>query len=460
MTFVSRGHEETLKRNESQNSDSPRTRSLDLSCNFLAPNLLSGRFFPALYTAWSQPRGVPHLGTYRTTIYFDLPECAAWSRLPRPSGGAALTSRAPEQRAASAASRNSSDRREEMSYPKRCEFRGAIYLLTLGGHHGGHVFYDPQIFTQFPENPRGHAPEAVFFEELLWDACEQYDAWVHAYVIEPNAAMIVLQTLGGPLGWVAHDLLARYSRYLVEQKLIPGGTKPFPRRYKAQIVQPMKLPYAVRYVQRRDAAAGQRRRMINHPFSSSLIYCGRRSRPEYFVVSAMREALAPLGYLGPNAYFEFMAAGDSPSLAHMLSQRVIGEQSFVDSVRARCRKPARTPSADEILQEVTGAVLHAGPEVASTSTHLGALARALVAWYAMRTGTAQISAVARWFDVTSADLRYLIRTHRRKNPQYFSKSLSELFPALAGREGLPQPSRTTMPGTIPARAFGVRAAPE
>ena len=344
-----------------------------------------------------------------------------------------------------------------MPRPKRCEFQAAIHLVTVSGYSGGHVFYDPQIFTQFPENPRAHAPDADCFDDRVWDACEQYDARVHAYVIEPNTALLVIQTLGGPLGWIVHDLLARYSKYLTEKNRIPGGTKPFPRRYKAQIVQPAKLPYVVRYVQRREIAAGQYRRAVNHPFSSSLIYCGRRSRPECFVVSAMREALAPLGYLGPNAYFEFMAADDSPSIAYMLSRRIIGEQSFADSVRARCRKPARTPSPDEILREVCGAVLHTGPEIASTSTHLGALARALVAWYAMRTGTAQIGAVARWFDVTSADLRYLIRTHRRKNPQYFLRSLPELFPALGTREALPQPAYMMTPGTIRTGSLGVYA---
>lgn len=346
-----------------------------------------------------------------------------------------------------------------MPRPRRCEFQGAIHLVTMSGYFGGHVFYDPQIFTHFPENPRAHAAGAVFFEDLLWDACEQYYARVHAYVIEPNSALLVIQTLGAPLGWLAHDLLARFSKYLIEQKLIPRATRPFPRRYKTQIVQPSKLPYAVRHVQRREITAGQRRRAVNHPFSSSLIYCGRRSRPECFVVSAMREALAPLGYVSPNAYFEFMAASDSPSIAHMLSRRIIGEQSFVDSVRARRLKPARTPSPDEILREVTGAVLHTGPEIASTSSHLGALARALVAWYAMRTGTAQIGAVARWFEVTSADLRYLIRKHRRKNPQYFSKSLPELFPAFAAREALslPEPRNTTFVGARAAGTTGTRS---
>lgn len=340
-----------------------------------------------------------------------------------------------------------------MSRPKRCEFRGAIHLVTVNGYSNGHVFYDPYIFAQFHENPRIHAVAAIYFEDLLWKACEQYEARVHAYVIEPNVALIVLQTLGAPLGWLVHDLLARYSRYLIEQKLVPLGIKTFSHRYKAQIVQPAKLPYVVRYVQRKHITADRHRRAVNHLFSSSLIYCGRRSMPECFIVSAMLEALAPLGYRGPNAYFEFLAAGDSPSIAHMLSRRVIGEKAFADSVPARCRRQPRAPSPDDILREVTGSVLHTAPEIAFTSTHLGALARALVAWYAMRTGTAQIGAVARWFDVTGADLRYLISKHQQKNPQYFSKSLPELFPDFAPLASFPGPPRNM----ISPRSAGIRS---
>ena len=177
---------------------------------------------------------------------------------------------------------------------KRCEFQGAIHLATLSGYGGGHIFYDPRIFEQFSENPRSHAPNAEQFDRLLWESCEQYDARIHAYLIESNTARIVIQTNGAPLGWITHDLLARYSTQLIEQHQIPESQRPFPHRYKAQIVQPSKLPYAVRYVQRRRVTSDPRRRAINYPFSSHQIYCGRRPRPEYFVVSTMLDALANL----------------------------------------------------------------------------------------------------------------------------------------------------------------------
>jgi hypothetical protein len=315
-----------------------------------------------------------------------------------------------------------------MSRQKRREFQGAIHLVTLRGYSAGNVFYDPEIFKKFPGSPRAHAPYVQIFEGLLWDTCEQYDGRVHAYVVEPNSTLIVVQTLGAPLAWIVHDLLARYSRHLFAASLLPAGERPFPRRYKAQIVQPAKLPYVVRYVHHREVPGDTARRAVNHPFSSSLIYCARRPQPEYFVVDTTRKVLKSLGYVGPNAYFEFIAARDSPSIAELLSRRVIGDRSFADDLGARCSGKPRVPSAHEILREVTGTLLHSEPGIACSSTHRGALARALVAWYAMRTGAAQISTVAGWFGVTSSNLRYLIRQHRKKNPQYFSRSRLDLFP--------------------------------
>jgi hypothetical protein len=245
-----------------------------------------------------------------------------------------------------------------------------------------------------------------------------------------------------------HDLLARYALHLIGQRRIPAGQKPFPRRYKAQIVQPSKLPYAVRHVQRREIANDPRRRAANYPFSSSLIYSGRRPQPACFAVESVKNVLKQLGYLGSSAYFEFMAASDSPSIAHLLSRRIIGDTTFVGVVRARGREPANALTPDELLREISGTLLHIGPHVASSSTHRGALARALIAWYAMRTGSARIGTVARWFGVTGSDLRYLIRRHRRKTPNYFCTSLRTLFPALPTLEE--SPIRPSVPMSGPS----------
>ncbi|MHB1540315.1 MAG: hypothetical protein ACYCUE_08380 [Steroidobacteraceae bacterium] len=317
-----------------------------------------------------------------------------------------------------------------MTRPRRCEFPGALHLVSICGPPGGQVFYAADLFRRFPDNPRAHAPHVEVFEELLWDACEQYDALIHAYVTEPNAALIVLQSGGAPLSWLMHDLLLRYARQLRGEARTPAGERLFPRRYKAQLLQPAKLPYAVRHVQRREVP-GARRRAAHHPFSSGLIYCGRKPRPARFVVSALRAALEPLGYVGPGAYFEFMAQRDSPAIADLLARPVIGERGFRQSVCERCRTPARTPSPEDLLREVTCTVLHTQPGVACASTHRGALARALVAWYAMRTGAARIGTVGGWFGVTSSDLRHLIERHRRAHPRYFALATPELFPDLA-----------------------------
>jgi hypothetical protein len=308
-----------------------------------------------------------------------------------------------------------------MARQRRYEFPGALHLVTIRGPGPTPVFYDSSLFVRFPENPRAHAPYAIDFEDQLWAMCEQYDARVHAYIIEPNAALVIVQSGAAPLSWLMHDVLVRHARH--------RGTRLFPRRYRAQLVQPAKLPYVVRHVERRPTA-GTRRRPGNHPFSSSLIYCGRRPRPACFSVDTLHMALAALGHGGRTAYFEFMASPDSPSIAAQLAQSIIGDEAFRQAARAHHGPVPRTLPPEEILQTVSASILYTAPQIAYTSTHRGALARALVAWYAMRTGVARISAVAEWFGVTGSDLRTLIRRHRQREPHYFTLSSAELFPSL------------------------------
>jgi hypothetical protein len=346
-----------------------------------------------------------------------------------------------------------------MPRSRRREFSGAIHLITLNGCDGGHVFYDPGTLIQSPHNPRIHAQAAQYFERLLWETTEQYGAVVHAYFLEPNAALMVVQTHGAPLGWIMHDLLARYSRYLIAQCRLKNGGRRFPKRYKAQLVQSAKLPYAVRYVERRKNAIHPRRRAINHPFSSSLIHCGRRPKPENFVVADMRQKLRALGYSGANAYLEFICANDTPIIAQMLSRPVIGGNAFRKAVRelyCNAETPhfghvlaEGAPSPDEILRQVTETLLHVDSNIAYGSTHRGALARSLVAWYAMRTGVARIGTVAQWFGITSPALRSLIRRHRLTHPHIFSIPTAELFPSLlkkAARFEDSQPAAPTLGG--------------
>jgi len=55
----------------------------------------------------------------------------------------------------------------------------------------------------------------------------------------------------------------------------------------------------------------------------------------------------------------------------------------------------------------------------------------------MRCGTAQIGAVAPWFDITNSYQRRRICTHRWKNPEYLSEYDPDLFRGLADLDALP-----------------------
>jgi transposase-like protein len=55
--------------------------------------------------------------------------------------------------------------------------------------------------------------------------------------------------------------------------------------------------------------------------------------------------------------------------------------------------------------------------------HQAVLARALVAWHALRTGSASVREVATWFGITAATLGRGIRHYRRASPALFEKDL-------------------------------------
>ncbi len=313
-----------------------------------------------------------------------------------------------------------------MSRAKRMEFPGAINLVQISGSAGGQVFFDRAALKGFPRNVRLRARHEQHFESLLWESCEQYRAVVHGYEVEPNDAMLVIETLGAPLSWIMHDLLGRYASYAIAEGRVLKGHQPFPYRYRVQIVEPRKLPYVVRQIHQRPLKAGLCIHRANYPFGSDAIYWGRRERPPCFVIEPTLEALARIGYVGLRGYIEFICQHGTPAIEELLLRKVIGEESFAIEVVELCKMSWPTWSKEELIGAVCAA-LEFPLNVIYSSTHMGAIARAVVAWCAMRTGTAKLSQVARWFGLTGSDLRYLIRQHQNTKAQFFQRAIEQLL---------------------------------
>jgi putative transposase len=306
-----------------------------------------------------------------------------------------------------------------MPRAQRLDFRDAIQYVHLRGRDGKFIFFDPAILLDRGESPRQHAPGVRRFEALLATTCEECAATLLGYCIEPNSAWLVLQITGAPLVACMRRLSGQYSR----RSSTSSGQSVFAGRYESQVIAPEYLAYAVRRVHRRPVEAGLCRRSIDYPFSSERAYLGEPTiLPMNF--RPVRMDLQQKGYSGRRGYREFMNHPDTPYLVKLFAQgsphdaRIVGAKPFVQQVRYLAAHPSPVPTREQLIARVAR-LMHIADADLFAATRLGALGRALVAWYGLRSGAATLSEMAEWFSITGATLGQSMRHHRRKAPELF-----------------------------------------
>jgi hypothetical protein len=162
---------------------------------------------------------------------------------------------------------------------------------------------------------------------------------------------------------------------------------------------------------------------MDYPFSSERAYIGERS-PLPLDMTGVRTALEQKGYFGSRGYREFMDQDDSPYVANLFARgspqdsRVVGNKVFVQQVRQMAAHPPPLPTRGQLIAGVARR-LQVTETAIYSATRAGALGRALVAWYGLRTGAASFTEMGRWFSVTGATLGLAMRQHRRLSPELF-----------------------------------------
>jgi putative transposase len=305
---------------------------------------------------------------------------------------------------------------------ERLDFKDAIHYATVRGRDGSEIFFDAHTFRRFPHTPRQYAPHVVRFELLLAEACTECGAILHGYCLEPNSGILILQTAGAPLQAFMRRLCGRYSRYLRAAGFV-GGHGVFGARYDSKIVAPEYLPHAVRRAHRSPVLAGLCRRPLDYPFSSERAYTGEFAQIP-ITTAALRTALELKGHFGSRGYREFMGQDETPYVENLLSNgapldsRIIGDRVFVQKARHMVAHPLPPPTREQLIEGVAS-LLHKTPVDILSATPVGALGRALVAWYGVRAGVATLTQMGHWFSVTSATLGQGIRHHRSVTPALF-----------------------------------------
>jgi putative transposase len=316
----------------------------------------------------------------------------------------------------------------------RLDFKNAVHYVSLRGRAGAEIFFNALSLERFPFALRHSAPHARRFETMLGAVCAECGALLYGYCVEPNSAILVLRVAGAPLQALMRRLNSRYSRYLRAAGLAQGKGV-FAARYESKAIAPEYLLHALRRAHRSPIANGLCIRPVDYPFSSDRVYAGAKA-PLPIAILDVKAALEQKGYFGSRGYREFMGHDETPHVADLLTHgspldsRVVGDKVFVQRARYMAAHPASPPTREQFIAGAAQ-LLNQTPADIVSATLVGVLGRALVAWYALRTGAVTLSDVGRWFSVTGGTLEQAIRHHRGRTPHLFD------LPALPGLEADP-----------------------
>jgi hypothetical protein len=165
---------------------------------------------------------------------------------------------------------------------------------------------------------------------------------------------------------------------------------------------------------------------VDYPFSSERAYTGEFAQVPITTVD-LKTALELKGHHGMRGYREFMDQDETPYLANLLSQgspldsRIVGDKVFVQKARRMAAHPPALPTRERLIADVAR-FLNKTPADIHSATHVGVLGRALVAWYGVRSGAANVTEIGRWFSVSGATLTQRIRYYRKVRPDLFNLS--------------------------------------
>jgi hypothetical protein len=311
---------------------------------------------------------------------------------------------------------------------ERLDFKDAIHYVGLRGAEGSEIFFEADRLGRTFYACRQNALHVQSFESLLTATCTECDTALLGYCLEPNSGVLVVRTPGAPLKAFMQRLCGQYSRYLRAGGFV-GLNGVFGGRYHSKIVAPDYLPHAVRRAHCSPIVSGLCKHRVDYPFSSERGYMGERF-PIPLTLADLRAALELKGHFGSRGYREFMDRDETPYVANLLSHgspldaRIVGDKVFVQKARHMAAHPAAPPTREQLIGDVARLMRKAPADILS-ATHAGALGRALVAWYSVRSGAATLTAVGRWFSVSAATLGQGIRHHRNARPELFSLCLSE-----------------------------------
>ncbi len=272
-----------------------------------------------------------------------------------------------------------------MSRPPRIHVPGGTYYLVQSGGAGHMIFNSPEDYA--------------FLEQLVPAALRRNRAIAYAYCWTPDAIHLVVRAGETPIGRMMQGLTSRYARQMHRRD---GGSGHFFRtRYQASLVDAdAYLLKLIQYVHHIPVLSGLAEHPDEYAYSSHRAYVGATETPWVNT----RAVMAALGADEDSraTYDEIIAS--CPDIRDIdvfrnggsTASRIIGGQDFHAGLPRHLRQYRSKISLEQIIGAVTQALGVDREHVMSSSRRRDlALARALIAWFAIERRVATLTEVAR-----------------------------------------------------------------
>jgi REP element-mobilizing transposase RayT len=272
-----------------------------------------------------------------------------------------------------------------MSRPPRVHVPGGTYYLIQRSGAGQKIFASPDDYA--------------FLEQLVPTALRRNRASAYAYCWTPDAIHLVVRAGEVPIGRMMQGLTSRYARQIHRRSGESGHF--FRTRYQAVLVDADEyLLKLIQYVHYIPVLTGLALHVDEYAYTSHRAYAGTAETSwinPRAALSALEIEEDPRA-----AYAELMANRPADRDIELLcnggasASRIVGGPEFLASLPRHVRKQRSKISLEQIICAVTQALGVDREHVMSSSRRRElALARALIAWFAIERRVATLTEVAR-----------------------------------------------------------------
>lgn len=302
-----------------------------------------------------------------------------------------------------------------MARKPRLHVPGGLYHVILRGNARQDIFFAPD--------------DRYRFYELLAEGTTRYGYRVHAFCLMTNHVHLALQAGEQALSAGVQNLAFRYTRHLNARLKRVGHL--FQGRFKAYLVDRDRYGLALmRYIHLNPVRAGMVRQPAAYPYSSHRAYLGREELAWLTTDWVLGQFGSRLG-VARASYGRFInegkAEGHNPMFyGGQADSRIVGEEDFVKTVVKPALRQPRPPAVSELVAYVCRSHrLDEKALFAQGRARQPAEARALLAWLAVKTHAAPLTALAQRFgrDLSTLSHAFARLEERSRKFPAFAKAL-------------------------------------